>query len=213
MKPIYQAEDTQLNLLCWLFYGIIFISVFNLYTNKCQNLPKTIIEAKTSITVENPAPLAVDKKVDGTKKPTQSKTKKTDKFQTVIQYTAKRYQVDPNLIKAIIMTESSYNPKAVSHRGAKGLMQLMPGTAEELGVKDCFNPENNIEGGVKYFRKLLDRFDGDIKLALAAYNAGSRNVRQYRGVPPFKATHNYIKKVNMYFQLFKDQTAEETSRV
>jgi soluble lytic murein transglycosylase-like protein len=107
------------------------------------------------------------------------------------------------MIKAIIMAESSFNPKAVSHKGAKGLMQLMPGTAEYLGVKDCFDPAHNIDGGVRYFKTLLDRFHYDIKLALAAYNAGSRNVRKYGGVPPFRATQSYIDKVLKYYADFK----------
>ena len=108
---------------------------------------------------------------------------------------ANRYQVDSALIKAIIMAESNYNPRAVSKRKAKGLMQLMPKTAEALGVGDSFDPEHNINAGVRYFRKLLNQFDGDVKLALAAYNAGSRKVRKYNGVPPFRATRRYIKRV------------------
>ena len=125
----------------------------------------------------------------------------------IILQAANRYQVDPALIKAIIMAESSYNPKAISRRGARGLMQLMPKTAEALGVGDSFNPEHNINAGVRYFRKLLNRFDGDIKLALAAYNAGSRKVRKYQGVPPFRATHSYIRKVLEYHQYYRDEMA------
>jgi soluble lytic murein transglycosylase-like protein len=134
-------------------------------------------------------------------------------YQPIISRAADRYQVDPNLIKAIIMAESSCNPRAVSNKGAKGLMQLMPRTAEALGVKDCFNPENNINGGVKYFRQLLDRFDGDVELALAAYNAGSTKVRKYNGVPPFKATRYYIQKVDEYYLQFKDASIRQTDQV
>jgi len=128
-------------------------------------------------------------------------------FHPLILKAANRYQVDSALIKAIIMAESNYNPKAVSKRGAKGLMQLMPKTAEALGVGDSFDPEHNINAGVRYFRKLLNQFDGDTKLALAAYNAGSRKVREYRGVPPFRATHRYIKRVFEYHKYYKNQTA------
>ena len=117
---------------------------------------------------------------------------------SIIRKAAKRYQVDPSLIRAIIMAESSYNPKAVSKKGAIGLMQLMPSTAEALGVEDGFNPEHNINAGVKYFKQLLNQFNGDVKLALAAYNAGSGRVREYNGIPPFKATQYYIKKVFEY---------------
>ncbi len=126
-------------------------------------------------------------------------------FDMLIFQAANQYQVEPALIKAIIMAESGYNPKALSKRGAQGLMQLMPGTAKWLGVSDSFNPEHNINGGVKYFKQLLVRFDGDVELALAAYNAGSRYVRQYNGVPPFKATKFYIAKVFKYYDIYKKQ--------
>ena len=136
--------------------------------------------------------------------------KKTERlFHPIILQAANRYQVDPALIKAIIMAESGYNPRAVSKMGAKGLMQLMPATARALGVEDSFNPEHNINAGVGYFKKLLGQFDGDVRLALAAYNAGTRKVRQYKGIPPFKATRYYITKVFEYYQIYKKQMAGE----
>jgi len=125
----------------------------------------------------------------------------------IVIQAASRHQVDPALIKAIIMAESGYNIHAISKRGAKGLMQLMPATAHALGVEDAFNPTQNISGGVRYFKQLVTQFDGDVKLALAAYNAGSRNVRHYQGIPPFKATRYYIKKVFKYYEIYKDQMA------
>jgi soluble lytic murein transglycosylase-like protein len=106
------------------------------------------------------------------------------------------------------MAESGYNPRAISKKGAKGLMQLMPGTAQALGVENIFNPEENISGGVRYFKQLVNKF-GDVKLALAAYNAGSKKVRHYQGVPPFKATRHYIKKVFKYYQSYKNQPIGE----
>ncbi len=124
-------------------------------------------------------------------------------FDNFIQKAAGRYEVDPALVKAIIMAESSYNPRAVSRKGAIGLMQLMPRTARALGVEDSFDPELNIDAGVKYFRQLLDQFDGDVKLAIAAYNAGSRKVRKYNGIPPFKHTRYYVAKVMEYHQLYQ----------
>jgi soluble lytic murein transglycosylase-like protein len=136
--------------------------------------------------------------------------KKEQFFHPIIVQVSSRHQVDPALVKAIIMAESGYNPKAISKKGAKGLMQLMPSTAQALGVEDIFNPKQNISGGVRYFKQLVNRFDGDIKLALAAYNAGSRNVRQYQGIPPFKSTQYYIKKVFKYYQLYKDKMPGET---
>jgi soluble lytic murein transglycosylase-like protein len=117
------------------------------------------------------------------------------------------YQVEAALIKAVIMAESGYNPKAISRKGAQGLMQLMPSTAKWLGVHDAFDPALNIDGGVRYLRRLLDRFEGDVQLALAAYNAGSRHVRKYGGVPPFKATHIYIKKVMKYRNNYRKKMA------
>lgn len=144
---------------------------------------------------------------DGTETPKESQPVKVPPFYHIVLQAAQEYDVDAALIRAIIMVESSNNPHAVSHRGAQGLMQLMPTTAKWLGVEDSFNPEANIDAGVRYFRRLLDRFDGDVELALAAYNAGSRYVRKYKGVPPFKATRKYIKKVLEYHQHFSDEMA------
>ena len=130
----------------------------------------------------------------------------------IVIQTASRHQVDPALVKAIIMAESGYNTRAISKKGAKGLMQLMPATAQALGVEDAFNPKQNISGGVRYFKQLVIQFDGDVELALAAYNAGSRNVRHYQGIPPFKATRYYIKKVFKYYEIYKDQMMDEMNR-
>jgi len=125
-------------------------------------------------------------------------------YHAIIEQAGRKHGVEAALIQAIIMAESSYNPRAVSNRGAAGLMQLMPATADSLGVKDRFDPEHNINGGVRYFKILLERFDGDTRLALAAYNAGARKVRQYNGIPPFKATRSYIARVFQYYELYKD---------
>ena len=130
----------------------------------------------------------------------------TPPFHEQIMQAAEDYQVDPYLIKAVIQAESNYNPNAVSKRGAQGLMQLMPNTAKWLGVDDCFDPALNIDGGVRYLRRLLDRFEGDEALALAAYNAGSRYVRKYKGVPPFRATRIYIEKVFRYRFELEEET-------
>ena len=127
-------------------------------------------------------------------------------FEPFIHKAADEFKIDPALIKAVIMAESRYNPKAISKRGARGLMQLMPATAKSLGVADSFDPEDNIYGGSLYLKTLIDKFDGNIKLALAAYNAGSRSVKKYGGVPPFKQTKLYIHKVFKYHQLYKEDT-------
>ena len=132
---------------------------------------------------------------------------KDELFHPIIHEAAFRHKVDPALVKAIIMAESSYNPRAISKKGAKGLMQLMPLTAELYGVEDAFDPKNNIRAGVAYFRTLLNQFNGDERLALAAYNAGSKRVRQYKGVPPFESTRLYIKKVFTYYETYKTQSS------
>jgi hypothetical protein len=128
-------------------------------------------------------------------------------FHGPIMQAAKVYQVDYSLIRAIIMAESNNIAKAVSQRGARGLMQLMPATAEWLGVHDSFDPAGNIDGGVRYFKLLLDRFGGNVQLALAAYNAGSRYVLKYGGVPPFSATRAYMKRVLNYHRQYRAEIA------
>lgn len=113
----------------------------------------------------------------------------------IFDQAAKKYNVPVELLKAIGKAESDFNPNAVSRCGAQGVMQLMPATAKSLGVTDSFDPEQNIMGGSKYIADLLKKYDGDTRLALAAYNAGSGNVKKYGGIPPFKETQNYVKKV------------------
>jgi soluble lytic murein transglycosylase-like protein len=125
-------------------------------------------------------------------------------YHGIISAISIRHNVDPTLIKAIIMAESSYNPNAISKKGAKGLMQLMPQTAKALGVEDSFDPVENIKAGVRYFERLQNNFNGDTSLSLAAYHAGISRVRKYNGVPPFKSTRKYIKKVLSYQQSLKN---------
>jgi soluble lytic murein transglycosylase len=116
-------------------------------------------------------------------------------YADLIDRTAREHGIDPDLIKAIIRVESNFNPGAVSRKGAQGLMQLMPSTAADHAVADAFDPGQNIAGGVRYLRKLLDLFGGDRRLALAAYNAGENAVLRYNGVPPYRETQQYVRKV------------------
>ncbi len=139
------------------------------------------------------------------------KKKQKDYLHELIIRIANRYNVDPALIKAIIKVESCFNPKAVSHKGAKGLMQLMPVTLKAMGVRDPFNPAFNIEAGVKYFKKLLIIFNNDVELALAAYNAGITRVKLYKGIPPFRRTKRYVKKVLYYYRYYKREMLEASS--
>lgn len=111
-----------------------------------------------------------------------------------------RNQIDPALVHAIVQQESSWNPRAVSIKGALGLMQLMPGTAQDLGVTDAFDPEQNLDAGTRYLRALLERYDGNLDFALAAYNAGGGAVERAGGVPNYRETRNYIERItNAYF--------------
>ncbi len=125
------------------------------------------------------------------------------KYDKDITQVSKRYNVDPHLIKAIIKAESDFNHRAVSKKGAQGLMQLMPETARELRVFNPFNPRENIDGGTRYFRYLLDTFGGDIKLSLAAYNAGPGKVQRANGIPSIPETIRYVKKVLKQYRVYK----------
>jgi soluble lytic murein transglycosylase-like protein len=115
--------------------------------------------------------------------------------------------VDHALVKAVIKAESNFNSKAVSRKGAKGLMQLMPRTASSLQVSDCFHPEDNIDGGVRYLRYLMNVYDGNLPLALAAYNAGEKAVARYRGIPPYAETKTYVRRVMRYYEEYNRKSA------
>jgi soluble lytic murein transglycosylase-like protein len=119
----------------------------------------------------------------------------SDRLERIVQDAAARHQLDPALVKAVINTESGWNPTAVSRKGAMGLMQLIPGTAQRFGVGNPYDPAQNIEGGTTYLKTLLDRYNGDLSKSLAAYNAGEGAVDRSRGVPWFPETQRYVQKV------------------
>ena len=123
----------------------------------------------------------------------------SESLNAMIEKYAGHYRLDPSLIRSIIETESGFNPKAVSPRGARGLMQLMPETAERMGVENSFDPEQNINGGLRYFRSLLDTFDNNLVLSLAAYNAGENLVQRLGRVPEIKETRDYVRSVTKLY--------------
>lgn len=131
-------------------------------------------------------------------KTNQAPQEKTVDLDSIFKEASEKYDVPVNLLKAVAKAESNFNPDATSHCGAMGIMQLMPSTAESLGVKDAYDPYENIMGGAKLLSQLDKLYNGDIKLMLAGYNAGPGNVEKYDGIPPFKETQNYVVKVMQY---------------
>lgn len=122
---------------------------------------------------------------------------------SVIYHQSKKYDIDESLVKAVIYTESYFNPNATSHKGASGLMQLMPATAEKYGVSDLYNPRQNIIAGIKHLRYLMTLFPDNLKHVIAAYNAGENAVNKYNGIPPYLETQGYVKKVMKHLKRFQ----------
>lgn len=135
--------------------------------------------------------------------PYQPDAASSSRYDHLIAEASRRYGVNESLLKAIIKAESDFNPRAVSKKGAKGLMQLMPENIRAFRLTDPFDPRENIMGGTRYFKRMINRFGGELSLAIAAYNAGPEKVDQYRGVPPYKETENFVKRVLKYYRVFQ----------
>ena len=133
-----------------------------------------------------------------------SRSYSTDRYDKHIREASRIHGVSFPLLKAIMKAESDFNPKAVSKKGAKGLMQIMPSNFKILGIQDPFNPRENVMGGALYFRQMLDRFKGEIHLALAAYNAGPDSVNRSGGIPPIRETEDYVNRVMEYYRIFRE---------
>ena len=124
------------------------------------------------------------------------------RFESIVRSVSQRHGVDPDLVWAVMKAESNFNPHARSRKGARGLMQLMPGTARQHKVADIYDPAENINGGVRHLQLLLNRFRGDVRLAVAAYNAGARTVDRYRDIPPYSETKRYVLRVLAYYKFY-----------
>ena len=209
-----------LHRLCFYFtliiVGTVGILPANNRTDADSCAPETFVEAtlhasRRILPVEQP-PVNIQP-LSEVSEPAKPVVKVKKRYFSIIRQAGMRHGVESAMIKAIIMAESSYNPRAVSSRGAVGLMQLMPTTADSMGVKDRFDPEHNINGGVRYFKRLLVRFKNNTRLALAAYNAGAKKVKRYNGIPPYKTTRSYIDKVFQYYRKYKDLENDGLNRV
>jgi soluble lytic murein transglycosylase-like protein len=167
-----------------------------------KRLPKKVAPVSTRPVNAVPTPVSYAP-------PASSEANARQSLDAVVEQTARRHDVDVNLVKAMIHTESNSNPRAVSNKGALGLMQLMPFTARDLGVTNAFDPVQNVDGGVRYLKSLLTQFGGDLSRSLAAYNAGPGAVTRYGGVPPYRETQDYVKKIGDLYGSLRGKSQEK----
>jgi len=175
-----------------------------LYKNFEKRVQSEDVPRAANITAGKPPQIKARRSAPAQEAQTKPPADSLSAFEGIIKEAATLHNVDPHLVKAVILQESGGNPQAISSRGAKGLMQLMDGTARMLGVSDPFDIKQNISGGVKYLATLLKKFDGNVRKALAAYNAGPATVEKYGGIPPYEETQKYVENIIGIFQrLFK----------
>jgi soluble lytic murein transglycosylase-like protein len=185
------------------FISFAFVAIFTIASFSDRTITRTAVAA------EAPAAAVAEDFI-----PADIPTSGDHALDLIIYRAGSRYGVDPRLLHAVIWQESKYKPEATSHVGAKGMMQLMPDTAKRFKCDDMSDPEKNIEAGTKYLRFLLKRFDGDVVLALAGYNAGEGNVDKYNGVPPFDETQNYVRIITArYGKNYHPTLSPEEARV
>lgn len=177
------------------------------FRDEMRKIQKEENPIENSLSYNNPLKVTSDNNVIPIK-PTNTSLARVNQYDEIIKQASQKFGVDENLIKSVILAESAGNSKAVSSAKAKGLMQLMDGTAKDMGVRNPFNPEENIIGGTKYLSFLINKFNGDLKKAIAAYNAGPGNVEKYDGIPPFRETKNYVNRVLAYYNHFTGEQNE-----
>ena len=198
----------------WLFLTITAISPLSKGQEFYSYLDETGVQVFTNI------PPADSEMLENYSGPTPNNPQKllpspdmtehdSRKFDPIINKYASYYELDPSLIHSIIATESGFNPKAVSSKGARGLMQLMPETASRLGVNNIFDPEQNIRAGVRHFRSLMDMFNNNLDLSLAAYNAGENLVQRLGRIPGYEETINYVRSVTRRYEERRERTEEK----
>ncbi len=172
--------------------------------NQYQGLMSNCANNTTTADFQNILDSTYNKQYGNTNVPNTNPSVSTENIDNLIEKYSESSNLDPNFVKAVVKQESGYNANATSHCGAMGLMQLMPATAQELGVTNAYDAEQNISGGTKYLEGLMEKFAGNEELALAAYNAGPNAVAKYDGIPPYKETQNYVKNVMASYGKFKE---------